>query len=150
MGDTHPLHVFQVFNAFGGTSDDQRLLQFLGAEPPVPVFEQGLGFPVEGVLVPSLWGSRTDQILASQAFDFELDDDPDVERILMSLSLLAGNEFLTAEQRKQAEDYLVMVKRIESMRTGQTAPERSALFWADITRRAAIDALDQEVGGTEE
>ena len=62
---------------------------------------------IEGVLVPSLWGSRTDQILASQAFDFELDDDPDVERILMSLSLLAGNEFLTAEQRKQAEDYLV-------------------------------------------
>ena len=105
---------------------------------------------IEGVLVPSLWGSRTDQILASQAFDFELDDDPDVERILMSLSLLAGNEFLTAEQRKQAEDYLVMVKRIESMRTGQTAPERSASFWADITRRAAIDALDQEVGGTEE
>ena len=43
---------------------------------------------IEGVLVPSLWGSRTDQILASQAFDFELDDDPDVERILMSLSLL--------------------------------------------------------------
>ena len=105
---------------------------------------------IEGVLVPSLWGSRTDQILASQAFDFELDDDPDVERILMSLSLLAGNEFLTDQQRKQAEDYLVMVKRIESMRTGQTEPERSASFWADITRRAAIDALDQEVGGTEE
>ena len=45
---------------------------------------------IEGVLVPSLWGSRTDQILASQAFDFELDDDPDVERILMSLSLLVS------------------------------------------------------------
>ena len=103
---------------------------------------------IEGVLVPSLRGSRTDQILASQAFDFELDDDPDVEHILMSLSLLAGNEFLTEEQRKQAEDYLAIAKCIEAMRTGQTEPERSASFWADITRRTAIDALDQEVGGT--
>ena len=100
---------------------------------------------VEAVEVPPLGGKRTDQILASEAFDFLIDDDPDTERILEELSLLSGNEFLTDEQRRLVADYLEAVKQIQSIRLGQTQTELSAARLAELTQRSLIDDLEQEI-----
>ena len=84
---------------------------------------------VQATLVPSLSGRRTDQILATEAFDYLIDDDPDTEHILQELSFLAGNEFLTDEQRERLEVYLELVSRIQSIRMGQTRPSKAPLNW---------------------
>ena len=100
---------------------------------------------VEAIQVPPLGGRRTDQILASEAFDFLIDDDPDTERILEELSLLSGNEFLTDEQRELVAVYLDAVKQIQSIRMGQTQTELSAAQLAELTQRSLIDALEKEL-----
>ena len=102
---------------------------------------------VEAVEVVNLAGSRTDQVLASVAFDFVIDHDPDVDNILADLSSLAGNEFLTDAQRKRAAELLVIVNRIGSMRDGQTEPERSAAFWAELVTRSAINDFETDFLG---
>ena len=100
---------------------------------------------VEAVSVPPLSGRRTDQILASEAFDYLVDDDPDAERILEELSLLSSNEFLTEEQRARVADYLKAVKQIQSIRMGQTETELSAAQLAELTQRALIEDLEREL-----
>ena len=99
---------------------------------------------VQAVRVPPLGGRRTDQILASEAFDYLIDDDPDAEVILKELSILSGNEFLTDEQRKRVADFLTVVERIQSIRMGQTTTELSAAELAELTQRSLIDSLDRE------
>ncbi len=105
------------------------------------------GTRVESVPILPLGGKRTDQILASEAFDYLIDDDPDSEQILEELSFLAGNEFLTIDQKKRANELLEIVQQIQSMRTGQTEIERSAAFWAEMTRRSMINHLEHETQG---
>ena len=100
---------------------------------------------VDAVSVPPLGGRRTDQILASEAFDYLIDDDPDAERILEELSLLSGNEFLNDEQRERVENYLELVKQIQSIRMGQTETELSAARLAELTQRSLIDELEREL-----
>ena len=100
---------------------------------------------VQATLVPSLSGRRTDQILATEAFDYLIDDDPDTEHILQELSFLAGNEFLTDEQRERLEVYLELVSRIQSIRMGQTQTEQSAAQLAELTQKSLIDDLEREL-----
>ena len=99
---------------------------------------------VEAVQVSGLAGQRTDQVLASQAFDYELDIDPSVSQLLAELSFLANSEFLSDEQRERANKLLEIVEKVDAMRTGQTAPERSAARWADMEQRALVEALEEE------
>ena len=99
---------------------------------------------VDAVLVPTLGGKRTDQILASEAFDFLVDDDPDTERILEELSFLVGNEFVNAQQREILEKYLDSVRQIQSIRMGQTETELNAAQMAALTQRSLIDDLKRE------
>ena len=99
---------------------------------------------VEALRVPSLGGKRTDQILASEAFDYLIDDDPETEQILQELSFLTGNEFLTDEQRATFEQHLALVQRIDSIRRGQTQTELSAAQLAELTQRSLIDELERE------
>ena len=100
---------------------------------------------VQATLVPSLSGRRTDQILATEAFDYLIDDDPDTEQILEALSFLSGNEFLTAERRATVQQYLALVQRIQSIRKGQTLTEQSAAELAELTERSLIDDLEREL-----
>ena len=103
------------------------------------------GKGVEVASIEPLGGRRTDQILASEAFDYVVDDDPDSERILEELSYLAGNESLTQRQRERAEEYLEMVKLIQSIRLGQTDIELNAAQWAEMRQKSVIDELEQEI-----
>lgn len=105
--------------------------------------ESGNG--VEAVQVPSLGGQRTDQILASEAFDYLIDDDPDAEQILTELSFLANNEFLTPVQKERMEEYLQLVSRIQAIRKGQTQTELNAAQLAELTQKMLIDDLEREV-----
>ena len=97
---------------------------------------------VDAVLVPTLGGKRTDQILASEAFDYLIDDDPDTEHILKELSFLASNEFVNEEQRARISVYLDLVGQIQSIRMGQTETELSAAQLAELTQRALIEDLE--------
>ena len=99
------------------------------------------GSGVEAVSIPSLGGRRTDQILASEAFDYLIDDDPDADRILEELSLLANIEFLPDDRRELLKDYLSKVEQIQSIRRGQTKTELSAGELIDLTQRSLIDDL---------
>ncbi len=99
------------------------------------------GSGVEAISIPSLGGKRTDQILASEAFDYLIDDDPDADRILEELSMLAGIEFVSDEQRVLLKDYLSKVEQIQSIRRGQTQTELSAGQLIDLTQRSLIDDL---------
>ena len=99
------------------------------------------GSGVEAVSIPSLGGRRTDQILASEAFDYLIDDDPDADRILEELSLLANIEFLSDERRELLKDYLSKVEQIQSIRRGQTKTELSAGQLIDLTQRSLFDDL---------
>ena len=99
---------------------------------------------VDAVLVPTLGGKRTDQILASEAFDYLIDDDPDTESILEKLSFLLSNEFMNDEQRRRIAEYLDLVKRIDSIRVGQTKTEMSAAQLADLTQKSLIEDLERE------
>ena len=105
---------------------------------------------VEAVQVSGLAGQRTDQVLASQAFDFELDVDPSVSQLFSELSFLVNSEFLSDEQRERASNLLEIVEKVDSMRTGQTAPERSAARWADMEQRALVETLEREKGEAEQ
>ena len=99
---------------------------------------------VEAVEVIPLGGKRTDQILASQAFDFLIDDDPDAEQILRELSFLAGVESLTAQQMEQIEYFLDKVKEIDAIRLGQTKTEYSAAMLAELTQISLNEDAEQE------
>lgn len=99
------------------------------------------GSGVEAVSIPSLGGSRTDQILASEAFDYLIDDDPDADRILEELSFLVGIEFLSDERQELLRDYLSKVEQIQSIRRGQTLTELSAGQLIDLTQRSLINDL---------
>ena len=103
--------------------------------------------PVEANEVRTLAGSRTDQVLASEAFDFVVDYDPDAQEILAELSSLVGDELLTEAQRKRAQELFDIVTTIESMRAGQSAPERYAALWADLIKRSALNDLEAELEG---
>ena len=100
---------------------------------------------VEAVAVPPLGGRRTDQILASEAFDYLIDDDPDAEQILEELSFLVGNEHLSDNRRELLADYLEKVKQIQSIRKGQTKTELSATELVELTQRSLIDDLRREL-----
>ena len=100
---------------------------------------------VEAVAVPPLGGRRTDQILASEAFDYLIDDDPDAERILEQISFLAGHKRLTQERQALLADYLDKVKQIQSIRKGQTKTELSAAELIELTQRDLIDDLEKDL-----
>ena len=89
-------------------------------------------------------GKRTDQILASEAFDYLIDDDPDAEQILRELSFLVGNEFLSDEEKGLLAMYLDLVEQIQSIRRGQTETELSASQLAELTQRSLIEDLERE------
>ena len=107
------------------------------------------GNNVEAVKVPPLGNHRTDQILATEAFDFLLDADPDAERILEELSLLVGNEFLTKEEKERVDYYLEQVRQIQSIRTGQTQTERSAAELIELTQQSLTNRLEQQLRGSQ-
>ena len=101
---------------------------------------------VEAIQMGPMGGQRTDQILASQAFDYLIDSDPDVDSILEELSLLSTSELTTEEQQTQASVLLEKVKQIQEIRRGQTPLEQSAAEWAEMTRASVFDDLDSEMG----
>ena len=96
---------------------------------------------VEAVDMEPLGGMRTDQILASGAFDYLIDDDPDVNRILRELSLLSGNESLTEEQQKRVERHLEAVDQIKSIRPGSSGIEISAAQLIESIQQSLFDDL---------
>ena len=95
--------------------------------------------------LPSLGGSRTDQILATQAFDYLLDDDPDADHILEELATLAGNEFLSSEDRDRALELARRVQDLQAIRTGQTKFEQAVADWIEMKRGALVDYLETEL-----
>ena len=99
---------------------------------------------VEAHPIASLAGERTDQVLASQAFDYVTDTDPDADQLLQELSLLSANPLTTADQRRRSEELLAMVEEVRAIRLGQTEIERSAAEWAEKTRDAILIALDAD------
>lgn len=102
---------------------------------------------VEAVQIDSLVGLRTDQILATAAFDFLIDIDPDSAQIIQELAYLAGNKSLDEEQRGRFEDYLKWVKEIDAIRRGQTLTERTAAQLAELTEKNLIEDLEQRLFG---
>ena len=106
------------------------------------------GGGVEAVSIPPMGGKRTDQILASEAFDYLIDDDPDAEEILKELALLAGSGFLTPDDKKRALALQERVREIQAIRKGQTDLERSAAEWAKMTRAAIIKDLGRKTEGS--
>ena len=103
------------------------------------------GDGVEAVSIPPMGGKRTDQILASEAFDYLIDDDPDAEEILKELALLAGSGLLAPDDKKRALALQERVKEIQAIRKGQTDLEQSAAEWARMTRAAIIKDLGREM-----
>ena len=108
---------------------------------------------VEAIEIPAMGGQRTDQVLASPAFDYLVDDDPDAVDILNNLSDLIGNARLTADQQRRAEFLRDEVQAIEDIRQivaikrGQTQIERSAAEWADRTQAVLIEVLEEKYMG---
>ena len=98
---------------------------------------------VDAVRVPPLGDKRTDQILATEAFDFLIDDDPEVDRILQELSFLSSNEFVTDERRALITEYLEAVRKIDSLRRGGTKTEVSAAQLIELTQRSLINDLER-------
>ena len=103
------------------------------------------GNSIEAVPIAPMGGKRTDQILASDAFDYLIDDDPDAEEILEELALLAGSEFLTAEDRERASALQEIVQEIQSIRKGQTSPERRVAKWCAAVRADIINDLNRKI-----
>ncbi len=103
------------------------------------------GNRIEAVRMAPMGGMRTDQILASGAFDYLIDDDPDAEEILEELALLAGSEFLTAEERERASALQEIVQEIHSIRKGQTSPERRVAKWCAAARANIIRDLSRKI-----
>ena len=100
---------------------------------------------VEAVEVEPLGRKRTDQILASEAFDYLIDEDPNAKLILEELSSLSGNEFLTEEQRSRVKRLQKAVDEIQSFRLGQTDIEISAAKLVESLQSYLIDELDREM-----
>ena len=96
---------------------------------------------VEAVRVQPLGDKRTDQVLATEAFDFLIDNDPEVDRILEELTFLGSNEFVTDERKALIEEYLEAVREIESIRRGGTKTEVSAARLIELTQRSLIEDL---------
>ena len=88
-----------------------------------------------------LGDKRTDQVLATEAFDFLIDNDPEVDRILEELTFLGSNEFVTDERKALIEEYLEAVREIESIRRGGTKTEVSAARLIELTQRSLIEDL---------
>ena len=103
------------------------------------------GDHVVAEVIPPMGGSRTDQILASQAFDFLIDDDPDADRMLEELSTLAANEYLSDEDRARALDLAEQVDKLQAIRTGQTPFEQSVAEWINMTRGFLVERLEREI-----
>ena len=99
---------------------------------------------VEALPMPSMGGRRTDQILASEAFDYLIDDDPDAGDILRDLSELLGQPTLTPAQRGHADLLKQEVQKIQSIRTGQTEIERSAAEWTASMQAIVISELESQ------
>ena len=102
---------------------------------------------VEATKIPPLTGMRTDQILASPAFDFLLDDDPDADEILQTLAVLADHDSLANVDQERATELAAKVKEIQSVRKGQTDPEQYAAQWGATARRELIERLSREIRG---
>ena len=102
---------------------------------------------VEAVEVASLDGMRTDQILASPAFDFLVDIDPDSAQIIQELAFLAGSKSLNNEQKEVFAEYRELVKEIDAIRRGQTETERTAAQMAELMERKLIDDLERKLLG---
>ena len=102
---------------------------------------------VEAVEIDSLDGMRTDQILASPAFDFLVDIDPDSAQIIEELAFLAGNKSLDDQQKQIFADFRKLVKEIDAIRRGQTTTERTAAQMAELMERKLIDDLEKKLLG---
>lgn len=98
---------------------------------------------VEAVRLGPLGGMRTDQILASAAFDYLIDDDPDVNRILTELSLLAGSESLTEEQQERVERHLEAVDQIKSIKPGSSDTDISVAHLVESIQQSLFDDLER-------
>ena len=107
------------------------------------------GKTVDCIAIPSLGGHRTDQILASEAFDYLIDDDPEAEALLSEYALLLGSEALTAAEQQRAQDIATGLQHIQAIRTGQTPYERSAAEWAEMTRAFVVERLNNTEGEAE-
>ena len=108
------------------------------------------GAHVIAEVMPPMGGSRTDQILATQAFDFLLDDDPDANRLLSELSALINNEFLSDPDRNRAMELAEQVNRIQAIRMGQTPFEQSVAQWIMMTREFLVDEIEQDIAGSDD
>lgn len=90
---------------------------------------------------------RTDQILASPAFDFLVDIDPDSAHIIEELTFLAANKSLDDQQKEIFADFRKLVKEIDAIRRGQTTTERTAGQMAELMERKLIDDLERKLLG---
>ena len=98
---------------------------------------------VEALKVDSLGHKRTDQILASEAFDYVFDEDPNAKQILKDLSLLLGNEFLDDEQRMRVERWHEAIDKLHSFRSGQLDIEISAEEFIESLHSSLIEELER-------
>ena len=100
---------------------------------------------VEAVAIEPLDGMRTDQILASPAFDFLVDIDPDSAQIIEELAFLAGNKNLDDQQKEIFTNFRELVKEIDAIRRGQSTTERTAAQMAELMERKLIDDLEKKL-----
>ena len=95
--------------------------------------------------LPPMGGKRTDQILASQAFDFLIDDDPDAARLLDDLASLVSNEFCPEVDRLRASEMVAKVEQLQSIRAGQTSFEQCVADWIEMKRGRLVEYLKSEL-----
>jgi hypothetical protein len=105
--------------------------------------EQGA---VSAIRMESMRLQRVDQILASRAFKYLIDEDPAVERVLKVASILAGEPNRTPEQEttyRKLSDGLKDLLIVE----GQTLEERRLELRQDDALRDKIRELENAVLG---
>ena len=95
--------------------------------------------------MPAMGGKRTDQILASEAFDYVIDDDPDAKQLLDSLSMLVGNPNLGPAETLRAQEMADKIEELQSIRLGQTPFEQSVAEWVDMKRGELIEYIKEEL-----
>lgn len=101
---------------------------------------------VNAIRMESMRLQRVDQILASRAFKYLIDEDPAVERVLKIASILAGKPERTPDEEstyKQLSDGLRDLLFVE----GQTLVERRLELKQDDDLRNEIRELENEVFG---
>ena len=104
---------------------------------------------VKAVEMPSLRLKRVDQILASRAFKYLIDEDPVVEKLLKTASILAAKSPRTPEDERTYDELWTGLGSL-LIADGQTLIERRLEVAHDEELRRRLVELEQRVLGKKE